>query len=61
MLTFSIESVRQLQQDWQNGKRPNVQLTPEQRRTIENFRPTREEINQAYAKARQKVEKDEKL
>ncbi|WP_019518752.1 hypothetical protein [Faucicola boevrei] len=57
MLTFSIENVRQLQQDFINGKRPNVQLTPEQRRTIENFRPTREEINQAYAKAVKSVNK----
>lgn len=57
MLTFSIENVRQLQQDFIDGKRPNLQLTPEQRRTIENFRPTREEINQAYAKAVKSVNK----
>lgn len=57
-LTFSIENARQIQQDFIAGKRPNVQLTNEQRRLIDNFRLTRQEINEAYAKARQKVEKD---
>lgn len=51
-LTFSIENARQIQQDFIVGKRPNVQSTNEQRRLIDNFHLTRQEINEAYAKAR---------
>lgn len=56
---FCIESARQIQQDFIAGKNRNVQLTAEQRRLIDNFHLTRQEINEAYAKARRKIEKDE--
>lgn len=60
-LTFSIDNARQIQQDFIAGKRPNVQLSPEQRRLIDNFRLTRQEINEAYAKARKQVESGGRL
>ncbi len=56
---FCIENARQIQQDFIAGKNHNVWLTAEQRRLIDNFHPTRQEINEAYAKARRKLEKDE--
>lgn len=56
MITIAI--ARQIQQDFMSGKRPNVQLSIEQRRLIDDFRLSRQEINEAYAKARKQVEKD---
>ncbi len=61
MTILTIDDVRQIQQNFMTGNRPNVQLTAEQRRLIDEFRPTHQEINEAYAKARQKVEKDGQL
>ncbi|WP_323842932.1 hypothetical protein [Moraxella sp. Pampa] len=50
-MTLTPQTVQQIQQNFIKGVRPNVQLSPEQRRIIDNFRPTRQEINEAYAKA----------
>lgn len=58
MTTLTIYNARQIQQDFIKGVRPNSQLSPEQRRLIDDFRLTRQEINEAYAKARKQVEKD---
>lgn len=60
-MTLTLQTIQQIQQNFIKGTRPNVQLPPEQRRLIDEFRLTRQEINEAYAKARQKVESDERL
>lgn len=60
-MTLTLQTIQQIQQDFIKGVRPNVQLSPEQRRIIDNFRPTRQEINEAYAKALKQVESDERL
>lgn len=57
-MTLSLQAIQQIQHDFTKGVRPNVQLTPEQRHLIDNFRLTRQEINAYYAKARKQVEKD---
>lgn len=61
VLTFSVDTTKQIHQEFMAGKRPIVHLTDEQRRLIDNFHPTRQEINEAYAKARKKVERDGRL
>ncbi len=60
-MTLTLQTIQQIQQDFIKGVRPNVQLSPEQRRIIDNFRPTRQEFNEAYAKALKQVESDERL
>lgn len=52
---FSIENARQIQQDFIAGKKHESTLNSEQRRMIDEFRPSREQINEAYAKAREQV------
>lgn len=60
-LVFSIENARQIQQDFIAGKKHENALNREQRRIIDEFRLSREQINAAYAKARKQVESRERL
>lgn len=58
MTVLSVANIQKTQQNIAVINRRTIQLSAEQRRLIDNFRPTRQEINAAYAKARQKVEND---
>lgn len=61
MTVLSVANIQKSQQNAIVISRSTIQLSAEQRRLIDNFRPTRQEINEAYAKARQKVENNGQL
>lgn len=50
MVNFTPDVIRKIQKDFSSGKQISS-MNNEQRRIVENFRPTRQEINEAYAKA----------